>query len=121
MEKELKIIYRIQTIDNDGMWYSIDGTFTDRLKEITGQSMPMERCYFRENYANLLSGVKDLDSLYLWFSKEQITKLLNSGYSLYKYKVEEYITLENGEVLFDPDKCLAQYQMLAIHDYGNGE
>ena len=54
----------------------------------------------------LLSSVKDIQMFPHWFSKEQINKIFNSGYSLYKYDVPEIIELPKGECLFDYNKVI---------------
>ena len=99
-------IYRIQSLKKESLWYSFDGKFEDKIKSITGQSIPMPWEEFRQldDKIKLLSSVKDIQMFPHWFSEEQINKLFNSGYSLYKYDVPEIIELPKGECLFDYNK-----------------
>lgn len=101
-------IYRIQSLKKESLWYSFEGKFEDKIKSITGQSIPMPWENFRQlnDKIKLLSSVKDIQMFPHWFSKEQINKLFNSGYSLYKYDVPEIIELPKGECLFDYNKVI---------------
>ena len=106
---ELKIeLYRIESLKKESLWYSFDGKFKDKIKSITGQSIPMPWEDFRQlnDKIKLLSSVKDIQMFPNWFSEEQINKLFNSGYSLYKYDVSEIIELPKGECLFDYNKVI---------------
>ena len=108
VKREVMKLYRIQSIKRESLWYSFDGKFKDRLKDITGEEIPMPWEEFRQidNKLKLLSSVKDLNMFPNWFSEEQINKLFNSGYSLYKYDVPEIIELPKGECLFDYNKVI---------------
>lgn len=101
-------IYRIQSLKKESLWYSFDGKFEDKIKSITGQSVPMPWEGFRQldDKIKLLSSVKDIQMFPHWFNEEQINKLFNSGYSLYKYDVPEIIELPKGECLFDYNKVI---------------
>ena len=41
-------IYRIQSLKKESLWYSFDGKFEDKIKSITGQSIPMPWEDFRQ-------------------------------------------------------------------------
>ena len=99
----MKTLFRIQSLKRESLWYSFDGKFEDRLIDITGQTLPMPFEEFRQLDKNskLLSSVEDIKMFPNWFTPEQIEKLFNSGYSLFKYNVEKAIYLPKGEVLFD--------------------
>lgn len=99
-------IFRIQSLKNESLWYSFDGKFEDKIKSITGQSIPMSWEEFRQSNdkVKFLSSVKDIQMFPHWFTKEQINKLFNSGYSLFEYEVPEIIELPMGECLFDFNK-----------------
>lgn len=119
----MKTLYRIQSLKRESLWYSFDGKFKDNLKEITGQSIPMPFDESRESNDSekLLSAVEDINNLPLWFSKDQIFKLFNSGYSLFRYEVDNGIYLPKGEVVFDYNKALKcdEVQNLIFDVYGN--
>lgn len=52
-------LFRIQSIRKESLWYSFDGKFKDKLKDITGQEVPMPWEAFRQenNKLKLLSSV----------------------------------------------------------------
>lgn len=102
-KKKTKTLYRIQSIKQESLWYSIDGKFEDKLKKITGQEIPMPFEEWRQldQKVKLLSSVKNMEDFKNWFTKDQIYKMFNSGYSLFKYEVTDPIVLPRGEVLFD--------------------
>jgi len=68
--------------------------------------MPWEDFRQLNDKIKLLSSVKDIQMFPHWFSKEQIDKFFNSGYSLYRYDVPEIIELSKGECLFDYNKVI---------------
>lgn len=74
-------VYRIQSLKKESLWYSFDGKFEDKIKSITGQSIPMPWEDFRQSNdkIKLLSSVKDIQMFPHWFSEEQINKLLIRG------------------------------------------
>lgn len=120
----METIFRIQSIRNESLWYSFDGKFTDRIKKITGQSIPMPFDKKRETVGKvkLLSAVADINNLPLWFSSQQIEKLFNNGYSLFEYQVENYLTLPKGEILFDYNKAIKkenQDLILKVYNIGS--
>lgn len=102
-------IYRIQSLKKESLWYSFEGKFEDKIKTITGQSIPMPWEEFRQidDKVKLLSSVQHINMLPHWFNKEQINKLFNSGFSLFKYEVSEIIELPKGECLFDFNKIIS--------------
>lgn len=116
-------LYRIQSIRKESLWYSFDGKFKDKLKDITGQEVPMPWEDFRqaEKKVKLLSSVERLEMFPNWFSKDQINKLFNSGYSLFEYEVDKGFYLPKGEVLFDFNKVISsneiQMDILKSYDF----
>lgn len=76
-------LYRIQSLKKESLWYSFDGKFKDRYKEVSGIEIPMPFENFRQqdSKVKLLSSVEDINMFPNWFSKEDINKLFNSGYS----------------------------------------
>src|SRR5699024_3410162 len=113
VKREVMKLYRIQSVKNESLWYSFDGKFKDRLKDITGEEIPMPWEEFRQidNKLKLLSSVKDLNMFPNWFSEDHIKKLFNSGYSLFEYEVNNFIELTFGEVLFDYNAVLSSKEI----------
>lgn len=120
-------LYRIQSIRKESLWYSFDGEFKDRLKDVTGQEIPMpfdknrKSLRIKDPKVKFLSSVESLDMFPNWFSKDQINKLFNSGYSLFEYEVDKGIYLPKGEVLFDFNKVInsneIQMEILKSYDF----
>lgn len=110
-------LFRIQSIRKESLWYSFDGKFKDKLKEITGQEVPMpfdkkrKSLRIKDPKVKFLSAVEDIKMFPNWFSKEQIEMLFNSGYSLFEYEVENGIYLPKGEVLFDYNKVISSKEI----------
>lgn len=102
-------LYRIQSIHQESLWYSFDGKFTDRIRKITGQSIPMpwEEMRQADNSKKLLSSVEDIQMFPYWFSAEQIEKMFNAGYSLFEFEVDGGLYLPKGEVLFDNNRVIS--------------
>ena len=118
-------LYRIQSIRKESLWYSFDGKFNVKLMDISGQEVPMPWEDFRqaEKKVKLLSSVENLEMFPNWFSKDQINKLFNSGYSLFEYEVDKGIYLPKGEVLFDFNKVISsnEIQMEILKSYERAE
>src|SRR5690625_7966191 len=102
IKKETMKLYRIQSIKRESLWYSFDGKFEDKLKEITGEEIPMPWEEFRQidNKLKLLSSVKDLKMLPKWFSEDHISRLFNSGYYMFDYIINDFIVFTLGVILF---------------------
>lgn len=97
-------LYRIQSIKRESLWYSFDGEFKDRMKQITGKDIPMPFEEWRQEKGKLLSSCAQIEHLKDWFDNELLYKLFNSGYSLFKYEVDGYIVLPKNECVFDFEK-----------------
>ncbi len=102
----MKVLYRIQDENAESMWYNIDGKFVDKIREITGQEIPMSFDYSRikDKNTKLISSVEDVNMFPNWFSKEQIIALCNNGFRLYEYRVDKCFYYPKDEVLFDLNK-----------------
>lgn len=118
-------LFRIQSIRKESLWYSFDGKFKDKLKDITGQEVPMPWEEFRQKDSEikLLSSVEDIQMFPNWFTKDQVEKLFNSGYSLFEYEVDKGIYLPKGEILFDYNKVISckeiQKEILDVYSFNN--
>lgn len=118
-------LFRIQSIRKESLWYSFDGKFKDKLKDITGQEVPMPWEEFRQqdNEIKLLSSVEDIQMFPNWFTKDQVEKLFNSGYSLFEYEVDKGMYLPKGEILFDYNKVISckeiQKEILDVYSFNN--
>jgi hypothetical protein len=96
-----KIFYRIA--DNktkQGLWYDYDGKFTglihDKFAYCNASQLPMP---FDERLVGWLSATDKLETLFLWFSKEEIKSLEEHGYELTVYEATDFKVYENHWVI----------------------
>jgi uncharacterized protein (DUF2225 family) len=99
-------VFRIEhEITKDGMWYDINGIFTNKIQIICPNALakdfPMDynEIYKAHNTIWQSSG-KSIENMNEWFSKQDAINLHNAGLKLYELDVQNYIELEN-EILFD--------------------
>lgn len=98
---EGKIFYRIANNETkQGLWYDYNGKFTglihDKYSFCTNHKLPMP---FDERLIGWLSATDKLEILFLWFTKEDIKKLEEFGYSITVYEATEYKIYENHMVI----------------------
>lgn len=98
---EPKIFFRIS--DNktrQGLWYDYQGKFTglihDKYSFCGASKLPMP---FDPALVGWLSTTDKLETLFLWFTKEEIKELEKSGYELSVYEATEYKEYENHWVI----------------------
>lgn len=87
------IFYRVgnTNTNNQGLWYAPDGTFTGHIHGkfnfVKNHDLKMP---FDPQIVGWLSATKTLEDLYYWFTKEDISKLREHGFSVLKYESEDY-------------------------------
>lgn len=96
-----KIFYRVGNTETEqGLWYDFEGNFTglihDKFDFCTNHKLPMP---FDSNLVGWLSATDKLETLFLWFTKEDIAKLENYGYRIGLYEASEYETYENHWII----------------------
>lgn len=89
---EKKIFYRVSNEETQqGLWYNIDGSFTglihNQFSFCKNNDLQMD---FDADLIGYLSATPDMDSLFHWFSKEDILKLQEHGYFIHEFETEEY-------------------------------
>lgn len=96
-----KIFFRIA--DNktrQGLWYDYQGKFTGLIHgkyNFCGASkLPMP---YDPRLIGWLSTTDKLETLFLWFTKDEIKRLEQSGYELSVYEATEYMEYENHWVI----------------------
>jgi hypothetical protein len=88
----MKIFYRVCNPNSyQGLWYSYDGQFTglihDQFKFCKNNELQMD---FDEELVGWLSATDSLESLYQWFTQEDIKELQKHGWYIHEFEVEEY-------------------------------
>jgi hypothetical protein len=88
----MKQFYRVcneQT--QQGLWYAFDGNFTglihDKFNFCKNNELKMD---FDPELVGYLSATDELDTLYQWFTKEDILRLQQHGWFIYMYETEDY-------------------------------
>lgn len=84
--------YRVCNTDTkQGLWYDQGGEFTglihNELNFCQNSDLKMD---FDEKLVGWLSAVKDLEDLWVWFSKEDIKQLQEKGYFIHEYEVSHH-------------------------------
>lgn len=98
MKKEF---YRVaNNITGQGLWYDQLGNFTglihDKFNFCMNKDLPMP---FDKEIVGWLSVTDVYDNLFLWFSKEDILKLQEHGYSITVYEAEKYKEYQNHHII----------------------
>ena len=116
----MKTIYRIENQKTmNGMWYSKDGSFKPTIHELCPNSIakdfPMEHCDdHKKDSKDWYSAGKSKENMHYWFSKEDAINLINNGFSLFEFKVNEWFEKEN-EILFTREGIIST-SILSIDD-----
>lgn len=96
-----KIFYRIaNNITKQGLWYDYKGNFTGLIHKkynfCESSKLPMP---YDPTIIGWLSVTDKLETLFLWFSKDEIKKLEKFGYELTVYEATEYKIYENHWII----------------------
>lgn len=96
-----KLFYRVANTETEqGLWYDFKGQFTGLIHSkfdfCTNTKLPMP---FDENIVGWLSATDTLDSLFNWFSKEDIERLEEHGYFITVYEAVDYKFHQNHWVI----------------------
>lgn len=89
---EMKKFYRVCKEDTfQGLWYAFDGSFTglihDKFNFCLNTELKMD---FDHTLVGWLSATDDLNTLYQWFTEEDIRKLQEHGWYIYEVHTDEY-------------------------------
>ena len=87
-----KIFYRVCNPESEqGLWYKFNGEFAglihDKFSFCKNSDLAMD---FDPDLVGWLSATDSQESLYNWFSKEDILTLQEHGWYIHKYKVKNY-------------------------------
>lgn len=103
------IVYRLGKEDLSGVWYDQTGNFTGLIHtEFNFCSNSKLEMPFREEMVGKLSITKSINTLFDWFSNDDLLRLKDYGYKILIYKVDaEYIEFneEFKHHLMLKDKC----------------
>ena len=116
----MKTIYRIENPNTmNGMWYDYNGNFNPTIQNLCPNSIakdfPMGYCDdHKKDSKDWYSAGKSKENMHYWFSKEDALNLINNGFSLFEFKVNEWFEKEN-EILFTREGVISA-SILSIDD-----
>jgi hypothetical protein len=89
---ENKIFYRVSNLESEqGLWYDFKGNFTGLIHtEFDFCTNSQLRMDYDNNLRGFLSSVETIDSLYQWFTKEEILRLQSNGYFIHEFESKDY-------------------------------
>lgn len=96
-----KIFYRVCNTDTQqGLWYDYQGKFTGLIHYLysfcKNQSLKMP---YDAELVGFLSATDTIESLFNWFSREDIIKLQQYGYFIYEYEATNAREYKNHWVI----------------------
>lgn len=107
---EKKIFYRVaNNTTKQGLWYDQEGKFTglihNEFKFCKNNELPMP---FDKDIVGWLSATDDLESLWFWFTKEDIIRLEEHGYFITIYEATKYRFHNNHWVICQETSILTE-------------
>ena len=86
-----KLFYRIGVDTEEGLWYNKSGEFTGLIyREYNWIGASQLIMPFEQELVGFISVANSLEHLYQWFTKDEILKLQNIGFSIYEYYSEDF-------------------------------
>jgi hypothetical protein len=87
-----KTFFRVSNIESEqGLWYDRKGNFTglihNKFDFCANSSLRMD---FDEKLRGYLSTTDEFNTLYRWFTKEDILRLQNHGFFIHEYEAHDY-------------------------------
>ena len=89
--ENMKLFYRIGTESTEGLWYNKDGIFNGLIhKEFQWLNASSLLMPFEPELVGFISVADSLEHLYQWFSRKEILKLQENGFSILEYQANDY-------------------------------
>ena len=87
-----KKFYRVSNLDTkQGLWYDMDGNFTGLIHTKYNFCMNTDlEMPFDTECIDYLSATDDINTLFNWFTVEDISQLRTFGYEIVEYESEDY-------------------------------
>lgn len=97
----MKKFYRVgSTTTTQGLWYDMQGNFTglihDKFSFCKNKDLLMP---YDEDLIDWLSATDSLEDLFNWFTREDIKKLSEFGYSVLVYETDDFKQYKNHLVI----------------------
>jgi hypothetical protein len=89
---EKRIFFRVSNLESQqGLWYDFKGNFTGLIHtEFDFCTNSQLRMDYDDNLRGYLSATEDIDTLYNWFTKEEILRLQSNGYFIHEFESKDY-------------------------------
>jgi hypothetical protein len=120
---ENKTYYRVCHVDTlQGLWYDYKGDFTgfihDKFNFCKNNELKME---FDEEIVGWLSATDSLETLFHWFTMEDIKELQNHGWFIHMFETEDVKFYERFQHLIIKQETSKVVGVLDIHEYLKNE
>lgn len=83
------LFYRVHHPKELGLWYNNKGEFTHEIGKLDLKCANLEMGFDDTCKDGFLSCTDSLDSLFQWFSRDELFKLKDNGYDICIFKSEE--------------------------------
>jgi hypothetical protein len=114
-----KTFYRVchkETLQ--GLWYAYDGDFTglihDKFDFCANRELQME---FDETIVGWLSATDSLESLWKWFTKEDIIRLQQHGWYVHEFHAEDVRFYERFQHLIIKQETSKVIKLIELIDF----
>lgn len=112
-----KTIFRIEVPESKhGMWYNEHGEFQKTIDVLCPNGiakdfpMPLNLLLHRKDGKVWNSAGDSVEQMNLWFTSEDAKNLMNNGFKLFEFEVNEFQKLEN-EILFTREGIIKQKEI----------
>jgi hypothetical protein len=102
-----------------GLWYTYEGEFTglihDKFNFCANAELRMD---FDEEIVGWLSAVKNLEDLWVWFTKEDIAQLQDHGWFIHEFEAEDvkfYDRFQHTVIKQDTSKVIKIHKLEIEH------
>jgi len=85
-----KLFFRVQHPNDIGLWYNGNAEFTNEIQKLNLNCANLDMSFDDNCSGGFLSCTDSLDSLYDWFSREELLKLVDNGYNVLAYQAMEH-------------------------------
>lgn len=107
----MKTFYRVCNNESqEGLWYKKNGEFSglihNKFDFCTNTKLPMP---YDPNIIGWLSTTDKLETLFLWFTKDDIKKLEEFGYGIAVYEARDYKIYNNHWVINQESSIFKTY------------
>lgn len=98
----MKNFYRVHHPDGLGLWYDQDGRFTNEISKIGADCAVLDMSFDEDCLGGFLSCTDTFESLFNWFSLEEMKMMKQCGYDITIFQSDDYRqAVKCGHYLFN--------------------